>query len=202
MPVQRGAAADPHRRTPVLRLDPRAHRRAAACATRSIGRRISDASPISSESNGCAGEQAHEEPHRRAGIAHVEHARAARASPRSPTPSMTHLAGRRPLHVDAEARHRPQRREAVLALEEARDAACVPEAMAPSISARCEMDLSPGTRSRPAMPAPGSTTNSGSCVRGSPADTSRARGTARPGPSASPSASASGSRRRRGPRGR
>ena len=36
----------------------------------------------------------------------------------------------------------------------------VPEAMAPSIRARCEMDLSPGTRSRPAMPVDGSTMKS------------------------------------------
>ena len=41
-------------------------------ATRSIGRRMSEASPISVESNACAGKKPHEKPHRRAGVSHIE----------------------------------------------------------------------------------------------------------------------------------
>ena len=48
-----GAAADLDRAAVVVRGDLRAHRRSGT-ATRSIGRRDSEASPISVESKGCA----------------------------------------------------------------------------------------------------------------------------------------------------
>ena len=114
-------------------------------ATRSIGRCISDSSPISTLSNACAREQSHEEPHGRARIAHVERA-ARRRSPCSPTPCT-----RTSLRARSLDRARPAlaarasvARQSSLSRKPATSVR--PSAMPPSISARCEIDLSPGTR--------------------------------------------------------
>ncbi len=94
--------------------------RRSGAATRSIGRRISEASPISVRVEALRREQSHEQAHRRAGIAHVER-RARRRQPATPRAVHAHLACSRPLDAHAERLQRAQRRQAVLAGEKARD---------------------------------------------------------------------------------
>ena len=82
-----------------------------------------------------------------AGVAEVEVARRAAARPPTPRPSTSQVAADL-AHRAAQRLQRLGRVEHVLALEQAGDAVR-PVASAPNISARCEIDLSPGTRTRP-----------------------------------------------------
>ena len=95
-------------------------------------------------------EQPHEEPHRRAGVAHVERRGGGREARRAPRRCTRTLLGsgrsmRTPSACSARsvARQSSPARKPVISVS--------PSAMPPSISARWEIDLSPGTVSSPAM---------------------------------------------------
>ena len=98
-----------------------------------------------------AGDDAGHEARRRAAVAAVEVRRRLR-SPRSPTPA--HDEVRRQLrNRDAERAQHAGGGLHVRRLQDARDRATSPSASAPRISARCEIDLSPGTRSVASKPS-------------------------------------------------
>ncbi len=94
-------------------------------ATRSIGRFMSDASPISCESKDCADSRPVNQPHRRAGIAHVE--RTAGIAQAVQPHAADHDPGRSGLFdLHAQRAHRGQGRQAVLARQKPGDFAGAP----------------------------------------------------------------------------
>ena len=95
---------------------------------------------------------AHDQPATGAGIAEIEGASGA-AKPATPTPSTLPGARTGPFDPRAHGSHGLAGVEHVLAFEQAADAGA-PTASAPRIRARCEIDLSPGTRTRPSSGAP------------------------------------------------
>ena len=174
-------------------------------ATRSIGRRIRDASPTSSESKDWPASRPMKS---RIAVPALPMSSTVAGAHRPAQPDAfdPHFAGRGPLDTGAEARHAPQRRQAVLALEETRDARRARRrwrrASAPGGRSTCRR--APAAVRR--RPGAGSTMKSlispaPRAVRGSPADTSRGSGTAMPGPSV-PRARSTAARPPRGPRGR
>ena len=185
--LQTLAAADVHRRTALAGLDVRAHqpqRRGGALHRTAHERRVADERRV----EGLTGEQPHEEPHRRAGVAHVERLRAALETVGSHTLHLDHTRCRtRDRHP--ERAQRTERREAVLALEEALDvggpagdAAQHQGAVRHRLVTR---DAQPTARSGSRRDAPGSSRRGGAqttALKGRRADRTRARGTARRGP--------------------
>ena len=117
-------------------------------ATRSIGRRMSEASPISSESKRLAGQQSREQAHRGARIAHIE--RRARCgqdrafrhrSTTTPCPAARSIGTPSARMAASVARQSSLSRKPLTTVR--------PSAMPASIRDRCEIDLSPGTVSVP-----------------------------------------------------
>ena len=126
-------------------------------AARSIGRFISDESPISSLSKRWP---ASSPVIRRIAVPELPMSSACAgclAGRCSPTPCTRTSLRAGLLDAHAERAHRRHGREAVLAFEKAATSV-TPSAMPPSMSARCEIDLSPGTRTAPATPVTGWTT--------------------------------------------
>ena len=106
------------------------------------------------------GQDAGQHPHRAAGVAGVEDAAGAR-KPRRPRPATVTLQTALSIaptcvDLDAERAEAAQRRRAVAAGGIAVDGV-VPSAIAASSAYRCEMDLSPGGRTRPRTRSAGCT---------------------------------------------
>ena len=127
---------------------PRAPIRRSGAATRSIGRRDSEESPVKAAAIGWRGDEAHQQPRRSAAIAHVERAARAGAGRRLPTPSTVQAAA----VAGRSARPSPAARRRWRGRRRRRDSPSIrlrPRAMAAQIRARWEIDLSPGTRAVP-----------------------------------------------------
>ena len=118
-------------------------------ATRSIGRWRSEASPVSSLSNGCPASSPISS---RIPVPELPRSRTlvGARSPRAPAPSIrTKPSGLRSMATPMASRAPWVARQSSLARKPC--TTVVPSAIAPSISARCEMDLSPATVIRPPM---------------------------------------------------
>ena len=96
------------------------------CATRSIGRRMSEASPTSVLSKALPGQQSHRQAHRRARIAHVQRSRRrAQADEPDTVPRALGFAAGRSIATPSELQ-RGQGRQAILAGEESVICGCCP----------------------------------------------------------------------------
>ena len=142
MPVQRCATADFHRRLAVERLDHAPISRS-GLATRSIGRLhqrgVADQRAV--ESGPPAGRSSDAWTCRNC----PGRARGAAASGHAADAVDAHSLRAGLFDPHAHRAHRLHRRQTILAFQEAADFG-TPSAMPPSMSERCEMDLSPGTR--------------------------------------------------------
>ena len=130
--------------------------RRSGAATRSMGRRMSEASPIRLDAKGSA---ASSPIIRRIAVPALPMSSGAPAAlrPRAPAPCTRTSPAPRPLDAHPEGLEGPRGRKAVLPGEKAADVGHPLRQSAPSMSARCEIDLSPGTVSVPAMLPPGAT---------------------------------------------